>query len=397
MSSLLLLAALAIDFNGQVKPVLEQRCNQCHDAAFYKRNKDTMAMRVNLPADNKMAMPPGGARLTEAQKAALAAWVAEGAVYPEAPKAMADDLALTRRLRAEFLKNKAEAALLAYKETIPGTGVSFEMMPVPGGKFQMGTPEGEAGRKDDEGPVHERTIEPFWMGKHEVTWNEYRLFMFASIAGEKAGENVALDAVSRPTKPYVEMSFGMGIEGFPAISMTHHAANKYAQWLSARTGHFYRLPTEAEWEYACRAGKTEQKPLEEFAISRANSKERYELVGSRKPNALGLFDMLGNVMEWTVDQYEADAYARPRPLVPSKTPYPHVARGGSWMEDASALRCGARTASDPSWKMQDPNLPKSIWYHTDAQGLGMRLVRPLKIPSPEEMHAFWNNGVAEDQ
>jgi formylglycine-generating enzyme required for sulfatase activity len=195
----------------------------------------------------------------------------------------------------------------------------------------------------------------------------------------------------------VEMSFGMGIEGFPAISMTHHAANKYAQWLSARTGHFYRLPTEAEWEYACRAGKTEQKPLEEFAISRANSKERYELVGSRKPNALGLFDMLGNVMEWTVDQYEADAYARPRPLVPSKTPYPHVARGGSWMEDASALRCGARTASDPSWKMQDPNLPKSIWYHTDAQGLGMRLVRPLKIPSPEEMHAFWNNGVAEDQ
>jgi formylglycine-generating enzyme required for sulfatase activity len=193
------------------------------------------------------------------------------------------------------------------------------------------------------------------------------------------------------------MSFGMGIEGFPAISMTHHAANKYAQWLSARTGHFYRLPTEAEWEYACRSGVTEQQPLGEYGVSRENSKERYEPVGTKKPNALGIHDLLGNVMEWTVDQYEEDAYQRPREYVPSKSPYPHVARGGSWMEDTSALRCGARTASDPSWKMQDPNLPKSIWYHTDAQGLGMRLVRPLQVPSAEAMHAFWNNGVAEDQ
>jgi formylglycine-generating enzyme required for sulfatase activity len=217
--------------------------------------------------------------------------------------------------------------------------------------------------------------------------------MFAMLSGEKPGEDQVLDAVSRPTKPYTEMSFGMGVDGFPAISMTHHAANKFAQWLSAKTGRFYRLPTEAEWEYACRAGKTDAAPLAESAVFAA---PQYAKVGSKKPNAFGLYDLLGNVMEWTVDQYDADAYKNPQPWVKSKTPYPHTARGGSWQDPAGKLSCGVRVPSDPSWKQQDPNLPKSIWYHTDALGLGIRLVRPLRLPTAEEMHAFWNNGVAED-
>ena len=110
--------------------------------------------------------------------------------------------------------------------------------------------------KKDEQPPHKVKLDAFWMQAHEVTWDEYRLFMFASQGGEIAHKDEVVDAVSRPTRPYVEMSFGMGIDGFPAISMTQHAANKYAEWLSARTGEFYRLPTEAEWEYACRAGTT---------------------------------------------------------------------------------------------------------------------------------------------
>jgi formylglycine-generating enzyme required for sulfatase activity len=274
-----------------------------------------------------------------------------------------------------------------YKVTIPNTTISYEMVPIPAGEFTMGPPD------------HKVKLDAFWMQAHEVTWDEYRLFMFASQGGEAAAKDAVVDAVSRPTKPYVEMSFGMGINGYPAISMTHHAANKYAQWLSARTGEFYRLPTEAEWEYACRAGGTgAPAKLDEAAWYAGNADGKYQLVAKKKPNAWGLYDMLGNVMEWTADQHAPyKAEAQTNPWVRSTTPYPHAARGGSWNDQAAALTCTARTASTPDWKMQDPQLPKSIWYHTDAQWLGFRLVRPAKIPTAEEMFRFWNNGVERDE
>ena len=275
------------------------------------------------------------------------------------------------------------------------------MVPITGGTFVMGSPETEKARKPDEGPQHKVTVDSFWMAKFEVTWDEYRLFQF----WETSGKEPDVDAVSHPTKPYVEMSFGMGINGYPAISMTQHAANKYAQWLSAKTGHFYRLPTEAEWEYACRAGSRtahsfgdDESQLGDYAWFKANSKGKYQKVGTKKPNAWGLYDMLGNVMEWTLDQYVADYYGKPEaagpnPWVRSTKPYPQSVRGGSWDDGPAKCRCAARVASDPSWKMQDPQLPKSIWYHTDAQGLGFRLVRPLKTPAAKEMYGYWTNGV----
>src|SRR5262249_52303848 len=156
------------------------------------------------------------------------------------------------------------------------------------------------------------------------------------------------------------MSFGMGKDGYPAISMTQHAASKYCEWLSARTGQFYRLPTEAEWEYAARAGTTTaysfgDKPskLAEYARFAA---DKYDKVGQRKPNPWGLHDMYGNVMEWTLDQYLPDAYASLKgnpiasPWVRPTHPYPHVLRGGSWADAAPLLRSAARRGSEAEWK-----------------------------------------------
>ena len=311
----------------------------------------------------------------------------------------------------------SESGMQAYTNTIPGTRVTFSMVPIPAGEFVMGSPDTEANRKPDEGPQHKVKVSPFWMGQFEVTWNEYELFMYpdeekrtrASVPSDTAADKLA-DAVTHPSKPYVEMSFGMGKDGFPAISMTQHAANKYCQWLSAKTGQFYRLPTEAEWEYACRAGTTttfffgdDASKLPEYAWFEQNSDFKYQKVGKKKPNPWGLYDIYGNVVEWVLDQYDPDFYKQCAannltvdPWNKATKPYPHAVRGGSWDDEAGLCRSAARRGSDRSWKMQDPQLPKSVWYFSDAQWVGFRIVRPLKVPPPEQMQKYWTSGVERD-
>jgi formylglycine-generating enzyme required for sulfatase activity len=312
---------------------------------------------------------------------------------------------------------KSQGDMKPYTNTIPGTRVSFVMVPIPGGEFVMGSPESEAGRKPDEGPQHKVKVDPFWMEQCEVTWNEYELYMYpdeerrtrATVPSDEQGDKLA-DVVTHPSKPYVEMSFGMGKDGFPAISMTQHAANKYCQWLTAKTGHFYRLPTEAEWEYACRAGTTtthffgdDPSKLGEYAWFEANSDFKYQKVGKKKPNPWGLYDMYGNATEWVIDQYDPNFYADCSkkgevvdPINRPTKPYPLAVRGGSWDDDAVRCRSAARRGSDRSWKMQDPQLPKSVWYFSDAQFVGFRIVRPLKTPSQEDMQKYWSSGVERD-
>lgn len=315
--------------------------------------------------------------------------------------ACADERGAVQRIHDRIIAQKREPAR---KTTIPNTTVTYDMAPVPAGDFLMGSSGTDPKAKKDEQPQHKVRVDAFWMQAHEVTWDEYRLFMFDNRNGGAPVDEM-VDALSRPTRPYVEMSFGMGLDGYPAISMTQHAANKYAEWLSAKTGEFYRLPTEAEWEYACRAGATtpysfgsDSAQLGDYAWYSGNSKGKYQKVASKKPNAWGLYDMAGNVMEWTLDQYAPYAAgAQVNPWVKATKPYPHAVRGGSWNDGADMLRCATRVASDPSWKQQDPQLPKSIWYHTDAQWLGFRLVRPLKVPSAEEMYRYWNSGVESDE
>jgi formylglycine-generating enzyme required for sulfatase activity len=283
-----------------------------------------------------------------------------------------------------------------YTETIPGSSVLFDMLPIPAGRFLMGSPANETGRKEDEGPQHPVEIRPFWMGKYEVTWDEYDLY-WKTRPGSKDDKEPEVatdaDAVTRPTPPYADETFDKGREGQPVLGITHHAAMQYCRWLSLKTGKNYRLPTEAEWEYACRAGTTtayywgdDPKKIDEYAWYDGNSDEKTHKVGTKKPNAWGLYDMVGNVSEWCVDAYDKEFYkAFPlnKPtlepvLLSTGTRFRDVARGGSWTDEAPLCRSAARVGSDKSWIKLDPQRPQSIWWLTSAEFVGFRIVRPVE-------------------
>jgi len=320
-----------------------------------------------------------------------------------------DDLVLSQKIYAKiltFTKEDVEDDMRNYSSVIQSTGIGFKMVAIKGGDFLMGSPMGEIGRNIDEGPQRKVRVDPFWMGKYEVTWNQFGPYSFNKYTAYRSRDGALskipkdftlATIVSAPSEGYMPMDFGMGKDGYPAISMTQHAANKFCQWLSAQTGHFYRLPTEAEWEYTARAGsKTayhfgdDPDKLKKYAVYDAN---QYARVGTKKPNQWGLYDMHGNVLEWALDQFQP--YSKTvtnNPWVKPTKLYPRVVRGGSWYDYATECRSSARLGSDKDWKIQDPLLPQSIWFHTDAEWLGFRLVRPLKIPSAEEMHEIWNIG-----
>lgn len=296
-----------------------------------------------------------------------------------------------------------------YTTAVPGSDIEYTMLPIPGGEFQLGSPEDEVNRKDNEGPQKKVSVDPFWMASTETTWDMFEIFVFqeqekrlAMEAGGLESANIpSVDAVSRPTPPYLDMSFGMGKYGYPAICMTQYSAQMFCKWLTAKTGHFYRLPTEAEWEYACRAGTTtayhfgdDPDMLDEYGWHYGNTNAGYEKVGTKKPNPWGLYDMHGNVSEWTLDQYEPEFYesledGASNPYNQPETLYPRTARGGSYDDDPDMLRAAARIPSNPLWKMQDPQIPKSRWWHTDARFVGFRIIRPLNPPSEGEIEAFW--------
>jgi formylglycine-generating enzyme required for sulfatase activity len=168
-----------------------------------------------------------------------------------------NDLVLSTNLHQLIVSRAAgvtEATMRAYTNTIPGTNIAYGMVPIRGGEFLLGSAGSESGRRSDEGPQRRIRLEPFWIGICEVTWNEYEIFLYRARGTRRyitvdgnPYTNALADAVAMPSMPYIELNMGMGREGYPAINMTQHAANKYCQWLSALTGHYYRLPTEAEW------------------------------------------------------------------------------------------------------------------------------------------------------
>ena len=298
--------------------------------------------------------------------------------------------------------NSAAQQLAVYEQKIPGTDITFKMMPIAAGSFTMGSPASEEGREEDEGPQRKVQVSGFWMGEKEVTFVEWDAF-FKNMDVPQA-KSIAVDAISRPTAQYIDLTWGMGRDNrHPSNSMSQQAALMYCKWLYEKTGVFYRLPTEAEWEYACRAGTQTASPfgddpaaLQTYGYFKENSDGKYQKTGSLKPNGWGLYDMLGNLSEWTLDQYQPDTYSQIKenvqdPLIPPGSKYPKVVRGGSYLDPAEELRCANRIPSDASWNKRDPQIPKSKWWLTDGMFMGFRLVRPEIAPSKEEIQKFFES------
>ncbi len=298
-----------------------------------------------------------------------------------------------------------------YTQSIEGTEIKFNMMPIPAGEFLIGSPDNQPNRKPDEGPQKKVKMDAFYMMETEMTWDLFELFIdkdkSAQVAYNSEEAKVKADAVSRPSTPYLDPSFGMGKKNFPAISMTQYSALVFCKWLSQVTGRFYRLPTEAEWEYACKAGTTTAyyfgdnvEDLTEHGWYWDNSDDKYHEVAKKKPNPWGLYDMHGNVAEWTMDQYQADYYSTLTDGVvnPWRIPdslYPRSVKGGSWDDDPEALRSSARVQSSKDWQKRDPQIPKSFWWNTDAPFLGFRVISPAIEMSKEEIEEFFSMALDE--
>lgn len=308
--------------------------------------------------------------------------------------------------------------MVAYEETIPGTDIKFHMVPIPGGHFLFGSPDTEDGREDEEGPQVSVIMNPFWMGKYEVTWKEFQPFMklvdsfkeFRNRGIRKLTDEHEFDVVSAPSVVYdMRVHYdGNDSPDSPAVTMTRFSAKQYTKWLSLQLGPFYRLPSEAEWEYACRAGSTtaysfgdDPSKLSDYGWFLGNSDDKRHNVGLKRPNAWGLHDMHGNVAEWVLDGFTEDGYlAIGNGMVVSEDAiqwpreiYPGVARGGSWEDSERHLRSAAKMKSTDEWSMDDPNLPQSHWWHTSypATATGFRIIRPLEPPkTKEERDRYWN-------
>ena len=283
-----------------------------------------------------------------------------------------------------------------YSEKIPNSDLSIEMIFIQGGEYTMGNKNSNVNTQ----------ISSFWMSKYEITWEIYNLFMEFDQSNNLEyiidGDTIKVDGISKPTTPYTDMTFGMGYEGFPAVNMTHFAASKFCKWLSLITGNYYRLPTEAEWEYACRSGTSSDyyygddiSLIDEYSWNKNNSDNSYQRVGQKIPNKWGLHDMLGNVSEWVADSYDDNIFKSKKlkkdPFIFSESKYPKVYRGGSWNDEPSSLLTHKRFYSDNSLQKRDPQIPKSQWWNTDAPNIGFRIVRVNKDDSESRRNMFWNN------
>ena len=314
---------------------------------------------------------------------------------------------------------QTESEMKPYLETIkavtPYQDQPFRMVPISGGRFKMGSAPSEKGHQENESPQFEMEIEPFWMCETEVTWRQFELYALKYLRNEHAkNPNISeirtllMDAMAAPTPPYnlgyISFSKCSAEGDYPASGMDYYAAQAYCKWLTCMTGRYYRLPTEAEWEYACRAGTEtafsfgdDATRIDEYAWTRNNCEigMGYHEIKRKKPNAFGLYDMHGNVSEWTCSIYQKDDYKlfseqespvgfTPINNVNVSRYWSVITRGGSCDHAPIDCRSAKRDYRTKDWKRQEPAFPKGIWWLTDAPYVGFRVVRPLHPPKTKE-------------
>jgi len=264
--------------------------------------------------------------------------------------------------------------------------IGMKLALIPPGSFAMGSPHDEPGRDSSEGPQHEVVLtKAFFMGIHDVTVGQFKAFVQekGNFPEPKSGAfrlfpngNWAYDPNANWRNPGYELT-----DDHPLVCVNWNEAKAFCQWLSAKEDRTYALPSEAQWEYACRAGSRtkfyfgdDDQELDQHAWYRANSELKAHPVGQKKPNAWGLYDMLGNVSRWTADWYPAD-YSPSRAVDPpgNRTGMFPVRRGGNWLDGAEHCRSAYRrlVAGPPT---------------TRAAHVGFRVVLPgeLKTAPPSK-------------
>jgi formylglycine-generating enzyme required for sulfatase activity len=253
---------------------------------------------------------------------------------------------------------------------VKGLDRAIELVQLPAGKIVLKAPDG----KDQE-----HAIKSIWMAQYETRWDEYNVFwmgedmtqeQWAARRTPEADKQRELGHWERPevpeSVPFARSENGKswGVWSYPASCIHFQAAVRYCTWLSKLTGKKFRLSTEAEWEYACRAGgppvKLDAKALADVAWFADNSDDDPHEVGKKRPNAWGLYDMLGNVGEYVIRDPRDDK---------------GLIAGGTWMDDAKDVHSGAREPYSPKWQKHDPQSPQSTsWFEYDARRIGFRVV-----------------------
>jgi formylglycine-generating enzyme required for sulfatase activity len=256
-------------------------------------------------------------------------------------------VAAIQRIRAEQAPQKTEERRPAPAPDRPSSERAYPaMVEIPGGEFMMGSPKDEVGRSDDEGPQHRVRILAFAMGRCPVTFEEWDACVTAGGCEHRPDDR------------------GWGRGRRPVINVSWNDAQEYVRWLSKTTEQRYRLPTEAEWEYAVRAGGSgrfcfgnSEADVQQYAWFCANSEGRTHPVGQKLPNRFGLHDVHGNVWEWVEDVYRTSYKAREGdgsawrgggPILRTLLGDQRVVRGGGWSSSSDEVRSASRVGNSPS-------------------------------------------------